>query len=182
MNTKKLSTIALIIAMLSIGAMISIPIGPVPISLQSAFVIIGGIIAGSRDSAIAQIVYLIAGLIGLPVFAGMQGGIHYLFSPTFGFLLGFIPAAWIVGWGYNEKKRKARILSLIFANLVIYFLGIIYFYYIKNIYSGSDIDLIRIFKMIVIPFIPGDIVKTLIAYNMGIRLEKILNKINLKLA
>ncbi|HOO47090.1 MAG TPA: biotin transporter BioY, partial [Deltaproteobacteria bacterium] len=87
MNRRLLSLIPICSALTAAGAFIKIPIAPVPITLQNFFVILSGIILGPKAGALSQIVYIIIGLIGLPVFSG-GGGPSYIFKPTFGYILG----------------------------------------------------------------------------------------------
>jgi biotin transport system substrate-specific component len=96
---------ALFGALTAIGAFIVIPLQPVPITLQSLFTCLAGILLGSSVGAMSQIVYVLLGIIGLPVFAGGKAGIGVLLGPTGGYLLGFIAAALVIGQIVRMKRN-----------------------------------------------------------------------------
>ncbi|MCZ7601303.1 MAG: biotin transporter BioY [Melioribacteraceae bacterium] len=93
------------------AAQVSIPIKPVPFTLQTMLVILSGAFLGARNGAISQILYLTVGAIGLPVFANFSLGIQTLFGPTGGYLIAFPVAAFLVG-SILEKKRSLLTISL----------------------------------------------------------------------
>jgi biotin transport system substrate-specific component len=96
--------------LMSLGAWISLPFGPVPFTLQSFFVILAGFVEGPVAAAVAAAIYLAAGLTGLPVFAGGAAGPALIFGPTVGYALSFPPAAALAGlsrygsWGPDWLK------------------------------------------------------------------------------
>ena len=94
---KDLSIIALFAAIMCILGPLSIPIGPVPISLTTFAVFLSVYLLGAKKSAISVIIYLLIGLTGLPVFSGFQGGVAKLAGPTGGYIIGYIAAAFLVG-------------------------------------------------------------------------------------
>ena len=104
---------SLLAALMTAGAYISIPVGPVPIVLQNMFVFLAGLLLGSRWGLASVGVYLLAGACGLPVFAGGMGGIGRIVGPTGGYLIGYLPAVFIIG--YLSQKATARISIDIFA-------------------------------------------------------------------
>ena len=87
MNIKRLTYIGLFACLTALGALITVPIPPlvVPITLQIPFTLTAGFILGPRDGAVSQLLYLLLGAVGLPVFSGQQGGIGMLWGPTAGF-------------------------------------------------------------------------------------------------
>ena len=93
---KDLTLMALFAALTAVGAFITIPVPPVPFSLQIFFAILAGALLGSRRGAISVAVYVLLGLCGLPVFT-KGAGLSYIFQPTFGYLAGFILGAWLCG-------------------------------------------------------------------------------------
>ena len=158
-----LSLIPIFSALTAAGALIRIPVPPVPITLQSFFVIMSGILLGPKAGAYSQIIYIIIGLIGLPVFSG-GGGLSYVMKPTFGYLLGFICAAAVTG--YIMRSRSFNTLTLftasIFGVLTIYFIGTTYLaLYLLTIMQKPDAIGIAI-KTGFLIFIPGDIVKCIV--------------------
>ena len=88
---------ALLAALTAAGAYMFVPIGPVPIVLQNMFVLLAGLLLGSRSGLASVGLYLLAGICGLPVFAGGTGGIGRILGPTGGFLLGYLPVVFLVG-------------------------------------------------------------------------------------
>ncbi|SHK82214.1 biotin transport system substrate-specific component [Clostridium cavendishii DSM 21758] len=160
-KTKDLILTSLFTALTCIGSYIAIPLGPVPITLQTFFVIMSGIILGSKLGALSQITYLFIGLLGIPVFSGGTGGLTSVLKPSFGFILGFILAAYIIG-KITEKNRnlKTIIFSVLLGNLIIYLIGIPYFYIIFSSFIGKSITLSKTLSYTLIPFIPGDLIKS----------------------
>ncbi|MGE5607353.1 MAG: biotin transporter BioY [Bacteroidota bacterium] len=108
---------SLMIALIVISARLSLAIGPIPVTMQTLAVILSGLLLGSRRGWLAPTLYLLMGLTGFPVFSG-GGGIGYLLKPTFGFLLGFIPAAYVAGFLYHRKWFKRDFVNVIIASLV----------------------------------------------------------------
>src|SRR4030043_2190183 len=95
---------SLMAAMTAVGAYIHIPIGPVPILLSTLFVLLAGLLLGSRWGLASMGLYLLVGAIGIPVFAGGKGGLAHFFGPTGGYLLGYVLASWITGF-ISEHSR-----------------------------------------------------------------------------
>jgi biotin transport system substrate-specific component len=96
LSTRRVAQLAVMVALLVIGAYVSIPLRPVPITFQSAFVVLTPLLFGST-AYIAVLAYLLLGLVGLPVFAGGASGMVALSGPTGGFLIGFLLACIVVG-------------------------------------------------------------------------------------
>ena len=95
-NLQYIILTALFTALTAVGAFIKIPVGPTPISAQLLFIALAGMILGPYWGALSQVLYVALGLAGLPIFTG-GGGISYIYSPSFGFLLGFIFVPVIIG-------------------------------------------------------------------------------------
>ena len=116
---------SLLAALMTAGAYISIPVGPVPIVLQNMFVFLAGLLLGSRWGLASVGVYLLAGACGLPVFAGGMGGIGRIVGPTGGYLIGYLPAVFIVG--YISEQGAVRIsmdiIAMICGTFVLYACG-----------------------------------------------------------
>ena len=106
---------SLLAALTAAGAYLAIPIGPVPIVLQNLFVFLSGLLLGPRWGVASVGVYLLAGVLGLPVFAGGVGGIGRFAGPTGGYLLGFLPAVYVIGLISKKEEKKFYILSFFFA-------------------------------------------------------------------
>ncbi|SMC29317.1 biotin transport system substrate-specific component [Clostridium acidisoli DSM 12555] len=164
-NTRSIIMAALFAALTAIGALITIPIGPVPITLQDMFPMLAGLILGAEIGALSQIVYILIGLIGLPVLAGGTGGINSVFTPSFGYLIGFLLAAFVIGKISGKIKKltftKAFLLCIV-GMIVIYAVGIPYLYLILNNFLGKKVTIQYAIKVGFVLFIPGDIIKTII--------------------
>ncbi|GAB3064828.1 biotin transporter BioY [Salinicoccus sesuvii] len=158
MSTKHLVYVALFAALIAVGAQIRLPIGPVPVTFQVPMALLAGLLLGPRLGALSTIVYLLMGLVGLPVFAG-GGGIATVFSPTFGFIVGLIPAAFFAGLGtaYGTQLLGSIGFTLL-ALISVFLLGFLYFIFIMNIVLGTPMDAAEAFKVAVLPFILKDIV------------------------
>ena len=156
MNQLRMTAYAsLLAALTAVGAYIAIPIGPVPIVLQNLFVYLTGLLLGSRWGLMGIAAYLLAGAVGLPVFAGGKGGIGHLVGPTGGYLLGFLPAVVIIG--LVTEKTEGKILfgvaALVAATAVIYACGITWL----SVVTGMTVVQSLVVGMV--PFLPGDAVK-----------------------
>ena len=173
LNIKDITQAGIFTALTAIGAFISLPIGPVPITLQSFFVILSGLLLGSKKALLSQISYILLGLAGLPIFAGFSGGFQYVFKPSFGFLLGFAAAAYIVGKIAENYKTSVKTitLSVIAGTIVVYAIGLPYMYYVLNIMLSSNLSIMKILELGMLLFIPGDILKAIIAVIIGRKLQ-----------
>lgn len=182
LSTKDMTLVAIFTSLTAIGAFISLPLGALSISLQSLFVILSGIILGPKLGAFSQIVYVILGLIGIPIFSGFTGGIQSIMKPSFGFIIGFVFAAYLVGKVVHNKKipfKKSIWLGSFIGILIIYAFGLPYMYYILNIFMENNFSFLEIIQMGLIIFIPGDFIKFIIASFLGIKLLPILYKLKL---
>jgi biotin transport system substrate-specific component len=134
---RALATIALMAALTAVGAWIRIPFPYVPVTLQMSFVYLAGVWLGARRGALSQLVYIGAGLIGFPIFA-KGGGPHYLLEPSFGYLCGFLPAAFAAGFITRNTSSYFGYLAAAAASLfLVYVPGIIWLYIALN-YIGQD--------------------------------------------
>jgi len=170
-NIRQMTLISLFAALTAVGAFISIPLYPVPLSLQSLFTLLAAMILGSVMGASSQIIYVLLGVIGLPVFAGFKAGIGILFGPTGGFLLGFIISAYIIGRIAELKKEK---------NIFYYFLAglsgtvIIYIIGITQLSLVTGIGVKKAITVGMLPFLPGDILKIIAASFIASKLKSII--------
>ena len=163
MKTRALIFTALFAALTAVGAFLQVPVGPVPITLQFLFTAMAGILLGRRYGALSQLIYVALGLVGLPVFT-RGGGLGYVFQPSFGFLLGLIPCAWVIGFLSRRRSGPAWLALACAAGLaVLYAVGIPYMALILNEYMGKGMDLRAILMAGMVPFLPGDAAKIAIA-------------------
>lgn len=157
-DVRKMALASLFTALIAVGAFIRIPvlISPVPITLQVLFIFLAGAMLGARWGSMSVMIYLLLGIIGLPVFSGGSSGVGVLLGPTGGYLMGFALAAFVIGtltdkWGTSSLLRNALFMSA--GLLVIYLLGAAYMAHVARISVESAI------LVGVVPFIPGDLLK-----------------------
>ncbi|MCL5974002.1 MAG: biotin transporter BioY [Ferrimicrobium sp.] len=149
---------------LAIGvfAQITIPLSftPVPITGQTFAVLLGGAALGMRRAAIGSLLYLGLGLVGIPWFAGTAGGLQVATSPSFGYLVGFVAAAAVVGYlaevGMDRKVGRTAIMMVV-GNLVIYGFGLVF------LMLDLHIGLTKGLALGVTPFLLGDLIKLVLA-------------------
>ena len=166
--TYDIAVIAVSAALITICSWISIPVGPVPVTLQTLAVLAVLLTTGGRRGTIAVAVYLALGAIGTPVFSGFKGGPAAFAGPTGGFLIGFLAAA-LVYWlleklvfAHLMTTQKKKIIfgfvnSLIF-ELIMYTVGVIWFMTVYAAQTGP-VGLVTVLGWCVIPFIIPDLVK-----------------------
>lgn len=171
-NTKTIKMVecALFAALIAIGAFIQIPVPFMDyFTLQFLFVILSGMILGSKYGLISVSVYVIIGLVGFPVFAA-GGGITYILRPTFGYLLGFILASYTCGKVVekrNDKSMKTYILSALSGFLVTYGIGLIYKYLMLNLYVGEPTGFLIVLASCFPLDMPGDFLLCLLGAGIG---------------
>ncbi|MXQ53781.1 biotin transporter BioY [Shimazuella alba] len=156
---------ALFAALLAISGQIAIPIGPVPITLQTMMVLLVGAILGSRWGTISVFVWILLAAVGAPVLSGGAGGIGILFGPTGGYIFGFLITAFLVGWSLERMGRnkqvawwKLLLVFLIGSVVVINAVGFPWFLFVSHLPFSMDI-----FNKVFVVFLPGDIAKAVLA-------------------
>lgn len=166
-------------ALMMIGANITsfIPflvVGGVPITLQTFFAVLSGLLLGSRLGALSMTIYMMVGLAGAPVFAKFQGGFGQILSPTFGFIVTFILIAYVAG---KIVERKNTLPSYIIASLVAtainYLLGTNWMYVAYKVWAAApEVFTYKIAWLWMIPPLPKDIVLAVLAGIFAFRISK----------
>jgi biotin transport system substrate-specific component len=153
------------IACIGIGALltawltrIEIPLMPVPITGQTLAVLLVGALLGSKRGALSMIVYLGSGLMGAPVFSNAGWGLHHLSGPTGGYLVGFVSAAFFVGW-LSERGWDRKVLTTVFAMI----LGMVVIYLMGCLWLLHFVGWEAVLRVGVFPFLIGDGLKIAIA-------------------
>lgn len=141
-------------AVLAASAQVSLPMWPVPATLQTLAVLLLGALGGARLGVASVALYIAEGAAGLPVFAGGTGGLAVLAGPTAGYLLGFLPAAWIAGLAGQGAWRQAGALGA--AHLVLFVPGVAWL--------AGFVGLERALMAGFVLFVPGTVVKTALAF------------------
>lgn len=166
LSVKDMILCSLFAALMSISAYMSVELpGGVPFSMQPLLAMLAGAIIGSKRGAISMLVYLLVGLAGAPVFAGGKGGIGIIAGGTFGYLIGFIFCAYVVGLiiELTSKSDKTKVIGYIIAPfiglLIVYIFAIPYLLFIVNIIKGGAMSLTGGLTAGFTPFILMDLVK-----------------------
>lgn len=143
LTTKDLSIIPIFTAIIIIGTYIRLPFPVIPMTLQVFAVLLSGQILGSKNGALSVVVYIALGLLGVPVFSS-GGGLTSLVSPTFGYIVGFVPTSYIAGFGRDklaERNFKKLFLINVLAIIPCYLCGMVWLYVIKNFYLNTPINI-----------------------------------------
>lgn len=167
-TVRQLTVIGLMTAVTCILAPLSLPIGPVPISLTNLAIYFSLYILGMKKGTISYLVYLLIGFIGVPVFSGFTSGPEKLFGPTGGYLIGFLPMALIAGFLIDRffSSKTICFLGMVTGTIVCYSFGTVWLAY------QAHLDWKSALFAGVIPFIPGDIIKILFAMLAGPQIRK----------
>lgn len=162
---------SLFAALTAAGAYLSIPIGPVPINLQTLFVLLAGLLLGRKWGAAGIGVYLLAGAVGFPVFAGGTGGIGKIIGPTGGYLIGFFFAVYLIGLISEIRRSMALDLAaLVVGTLIIYLFGVSWLMVVTNM------DLTKALAVGLYPFLPGDGLKIVAALFLARTIRPVMSK------
>jgi biotin transport system substrate-specific component len=167
--------VAVFVILTSLGAFVRIPLPftPVPITLQTLFVLLSGAFLGSNLGTVTQLSYIFLGISGLPIFAGAGSGLFYLLGPTGGYLLGFVLASLFIGRFIKNIPNGLFHVFVVFflGDLILLSCGVLWLEFLLGY------KLTRLLFIGFIPFIPGDLLKTLIAsvlyLNLRTRLKEI---------
>jgi len=161
LTTREMTYIAITPALMAATAWVAIPLSiGAPITLQTLFVMICALLFTSKISTQSMIVYVLLGMIGIPIFAGFTGGFGVIVGPTGGFIVGFIIMAFFISKMKNVKiinnEKIDIIIILVIANIILYMIGGTYMAFVL----GTDIP--RTIAILT-PYIPGDILKIIVS-------------------
>ena len=178
LSTSDLALMALFVAVIAICSWISIPLGPVPFTLQTLGVMTAAGILGTKRGTLAVLSYILIGTIGVPVFSGFKGGVGVIVGPTGGFIVGFVFTALIVGLITEITKDKkitvkmaGLIISMVIGDIVCFIVGIIWFVIVTKTNVSAALS------MCVVPFIIPDIAKIIISTFLVTGIKKRANNI-----
>ena len=162
LSINKIVWIAAMAALVAVGSYVKIPMGPVPFSMQTFFVIMAGFVLGPFHGMLSLGLYVAAGLIGLPVYVGGGAGLGHLLGPTGGYLFGFMACAYVSGLARDDENpgEFSVIKGLAYAvlgMLVLYVLGV------GRLKMVLDMSWSKAFTVGMLPFLPGMAVKIALA-------------------
>jgi len=155
-------------ALTALGAYIAIPIPPVPVTMQTLFVFLSGCLLGGYLGAMSQVVYILLGVIGLPVFAGGKAGAGVLLGPTGGYLVGFVLGAYVIGRLASLRAKPGFwwLLGSMAAGLVvIYACGVAQLMYVAGLSLPSAL------AVGALPPLPGDVMKMVLTALIAARIR-----------
>lgn len=174
-RTKQMVLIALMTAVTCVLGPLSIPLpfSPVPISLTNFAIFLAIFVLGMKSGTISFIIYLLLGAVGVPVFSSFRGGFQVLAGPTGGYLIGFIFLALIMGFALDHFDRKLvpTIIGMIIGMAVCYAFGTVWLAKLLSLSFKEGL------MMGVIPYLPGDAAKIIIAAIVGPKLYGATQKI-----
>lgn len=175
-SARDLAVCALFTTLTAVGAYIKIPIPVLPFTLQFLFVLLAGLLLGSKRGAVSVGVYVLLGLSGVPVFTE-GGGFWYILKPSFGYLIGFIAAAYVMG-KLAENMDNLAFWKLIGISLIglfiVYGAGMAYYYVICNYVIQTPIGVGTLFLYCFVLIVPGDIFLCVLAALVTKRIKPVL--------
>ncbi|GGB58313.1 BioY family transporter [Lentibacillus populi] len=179
-SAQSITTAGAFVALTAIGANITsiapfMMVGGVPITLQTFFAVLAGIVLGSRLGAFTMFVYMLLGLVGAPIFAQFKGGAAILLSPTFGFIVSFILVAYVTGKLVEKKKSLPMYVTAAVVGMAInYIFGTNWMYaaYLFWFDAPSGFTYGVAWAWMAVP-LPKDIILSVVAGVFAYRIEKI---------
>ncbi len=172
-TTRSLTLPALMTALLCILGPLTLPLGPVPVSLLTALLMLIALLAGPFRALLCGALYLLIGLLGLPVFSGFSGGVGQLIGPTGGFLLGYLPLAFSAGLGARKDQPLPTALGCIAGHALLYALGAAWYCRVAMQPLSAAL------AVCVWPFLPIDGMKIALVIPFGLRLKRRLRRASL---
>ena len=176
MKVRNMTLTAVMAALICIAGPLTIAAGPVPLSLATFAVYLAGAILGKKWGTVSVGLYLLIGIIGVPVFSGFSGGFQKLADVTGGYLIGYLPCAFLSGLGTERAeqagKRWILPLMMVLGTAVLYTVGTAWF----MIQTGNGLG--AALGLCVLPFLPGDVAKIIAATLLAGPVKKAVRKMN----
>ncbi len=183
MKNKKLTAdvalIAMFTALTAICSWISFPFFGIPVSLQTFAIFVTAGVLGAKKGTISVLIYTLLGIIGAPVFTGFKSGATALFSPTGGYILGFIFTVFIAGILLKKLPSKARwsALAMGVGQIICYISGALWYSFV--FLKSESFDFKLVLSVCVAPFIIPDIIKIIAAIILSNTVKRVLKKQNI---
>ncbi len=172
MSASTIALVALMTAVLCILGPLSIPIGPIPLSLATFVMYFSAVLLGWKKGTLSCVIYLLIGFVGLPVFSGFSAGPGKLLGPTGGYMIGYLFLVWISGW-FVEKfpgKKGMYFLGMVTGTAVCYIIGTVWLSY------QAEMTFAAALMAGVVPFVIGDLLKILVAVGVALVVKKQVTK------
>lgn len=171
MSTKEMVAVAVMAALLCVAGPLSIAVGPIPLSLATFAVYLAGAVLGAKRGMLAVAIYLLIGLVGVPVFSAFSGGLQKLIGVTGGYLVGYLPCALITGLAVRGNGAEVRPawrlpLFMVLGTAVLYAVGTAWF----MIQTGNNLG--SALALCVVPFLVGDGIKIVAATLLALPVRK----------
>lgn len=172
LTARRLVLCALFAALCAVCSQIAIPLPLVPITLSLFAVHLAGALLGPKYGALSILVYVLLGLVGVPVYQGFTGGVGILFGPTGGYIFGYLPAAAAAGFAAQRAENSFWKLcaGMACGTLLCYLLGTLWF--MASMHRGLWESL----AACVLPFLPGDVVKIFLAGVLTLKLRPVMRR------
>ena len=163
---------AVFTALMAAGSYAAIPAGPVPIVLTTLFILLSGLLGGVRIGLYSTVSYLLLGALGLPVFAGGAAGFALFAGPTGGYMIGYMLAAAATGLLFRPKEETGRTAMVVLAGLAaLAGTVLVYIPGLPWLKQSLGVEWNRALQFGLIPFIPGDLLKTIAAAGLAVALK-----------
>jgi biotin transport system substrate-specific component len=182
LNIRDMVLVSLFTVLMAIGARLTVPLPLIPFTLQLTFCALAGVLLGPRLGALSMGLYVFMGLVGLPVFA-KGGGIGYALTPSFGYLLGFVAAAFLIGLLSSLLQKKGRkvaflpiLLSILAGLIAVYVFGVGWLYAVLNLVLAKQTTLGKALSIGFVTFIGGDVVQSVLAASIATILLPVKNR------
>ena len=181
MNARDLGYVSLSVALISVSAWLGLPVGEIPVTLQTAMIFVTAGLLGWKRATLSVTAYLLLGFVGVPVFAGFTGGAGKILSPTGGYLVGFLPLAFSVGMASDCLKKKESkgsawrlSVSMAVGLLACYVLGTAWFTFLSS-QNDIGVGFWSALGLCVLPYLPFDLLKIPLAVYVIKKISKFIN-------
>lgn len=178
-RTKKLILCAMFTTLIVAGTFIKVPLPFLPFTMQFFFTMLAAMLLGGRWGMLSVLLYMVLGLIGLPVFTE-GGGIWYIFKPSFGYIIGYVIGTYVTG-KLVEMRDDCKLWRLALSNLagviIVYVTGMIYYYIICNFVIDTPISVMNVFIYCCLLIIPKDLMLCVVTALIAKRLKPVFNRI-----
>lgn len=167
-SVRSMVFIAIMSAVLCVAAPFSIPVpSTVPLSLATLAIYLIGTLLGRNKGTVAVVLYILIGMVGLPVFSGFMGGFAKVAGVTGGYIIGYIPCVFLTGLftEISGGKLRGMVAGMIFGTLALYTIGTIWF----MLFTGSELS--AALAGCVMPFLPADVLKMIAACGVSVPLR-----------